>query len=65
MAKNEVFGTWNLDLLQIYFKYILNQSTKSQPLRVVMAEQFMKELYFFLATFHWVDVGYKFNIINI
>ena len=69
MKRNKVFGTWNLLLLQICFKYMINESIKSQPLQVIMVEQFIKNPVLFLwlegVTFHWFVVGCKVNIINI
>ena len=59
MERNEVFGT----------STCLIKTQKSQPLHVIMVEQFIKKPVLFRwwkgATFHWVVVGYKFNIINI
>ena len=48
---------------------MFNSSTKSQPFHEIMVGWFIKEPVLFLwfegATFHYVVVGYKFNIMNI
>ena len=69
IKRNEVFGTWNPFVLQICFKYMFNSSTKSQPVHIIMVEQFIKKPVLFLSlegvTVHWFVVGCMFNIINI
>ena len=42
MDKNEVFGTRNLILFLICFKYMFNQSTKAQTIHIMIVHQFIE-----------------------
>ena len=55
MSRNEDFWTWNLILLQIYLKYMFNQTAKIQPVHVIIvhkSKNILKELvlFFWLAS---------------
>ena len=57
MDRNEVFGTWNLILLQMCFKYMFNYCTKSHPPHAITVHHSIKEPILLLwlegATFHF------------